>query len=69
MKKIIDFTVKENRQLNPDTFLLVVYSPEMPEIEPGQFVNIKVEHSPATFLRRPMSNMKWERRADYRSMK
>ncbi len=55
MKKIIDFTVKENRQLNPDTFLLVVYSPEMPEIEPGQFVNIKVEHSPATFLRRPIS--------------
>lgn len=55
MKKIIDFTVKENRTLNGDTFLLVLHSPELPEIKAGQFVNVKVEGSPSTFLRRPIS--------------
>ena len=55
MKKIIDFTIQENRPLNTDTFLLVLYSPELPEIQTGQFVNVKVENSPSTFLRRPIS--------------
>ena len=55
MKKIIDFIVKENRQLNTDSFLLVLYSPELPEIQAGQFVNVKVDNSPSTFLRRPIS--------------
>ena len=30
-------------------------SEELPKIHAGQFVEIKVEHSPATFLRRPIS--------------
>lgn len=55
MKKIIDFIIKENRHLNADTFLLVLYSPELPEIKAGQFVNVKIEDSPSTFLRRPIS--------------
>ena len=55
MKKIIDFIVQENKKLNDDTFLLVLYSPELPEIKAGQFVNVKVEDSPSTFLRRPIS--------------
>lgn len=55
MKKIVDFVVKENRHLNADSFLLVLYSPELPVIEAGQFVNVKVEGSPSTFLRRPIS--------------
>lgn len=55
MKKIIDFTVKENRPLNSDTFLLVLHSSELPEIRAGQFVNVKVEGSSSTFLRRPIS--------------
>lgn len=55
MKKIIDFAVKENRHLNADTFLLVLHSPELPDIKAGQFVNVKVENSPSTFLRRPIS--------------
>ena len=55
MKKIIDFTIQENRRLNADTFLLVLHSSELPEIKAGQFVNVKVEDSPATFLRRPIS--------------
>ena len=55
MKKIIDFVVKENRPLNTGNFLLTLYSAEMPEIKAGQFVNVKVESSPSTFLRRPIS--------------
>lgn len=55
MKKIIDFIVKENRPLNADNFLLVLHSTEMPAIQAGQFVNVKVEDSPSTFLRRPIS--------------
>lgn len=55
MKKIIDFVVKENLGLNGDMFLLSLYSAELPEIYPGQFVNVKVEGSPETFLRRPIS--------------
>ena len=55
MKKIIDFTVKENVTLNEDTILLVIHTNELPKIKPGQFVNIKVEHSSSTFLRRPIS--------------
>lgn len=55
MKKILDFTVKENRLLNASMFLLTLHSDELPELKPGQFVNVKVEDSPATFLRRPVS--------------
>lgn len=55
MKKILDFIVKEKRLLNKDTFQLILYSEELPLIKAGQFVNIKIEHSPDTFLRRPIS--------------
>ena len=55
MKKIIDFTIRKNYSLNEDTFILVLHAPELPEIKVGQFVNVKVENSPLTFLRRPIS--------------
>ena len=55
MKKLIDFTVTENKRLNQDTLLLVLHSDELPDIQPGQFVNVRVDHSPSTFLRRPIS--------------
>ena len=55
MKKIIDFTVKENQLLNQDTVLLVLHSDEFPPILPGQFVNVRVDKSPSTLLRRPIS--------------
>lgn len=55
MKEIKDFIVKENRRLNQDTFVLVLFTEKMPDIKAGQFVNVKVEHSPETFLRRPIS--------------
>lgn len=55
MKKILDFTVAGNEMLNDSMFLLTLHSDELPEIHPGQFVNVKVEDSPVTFLRRPIS--------------
>jgi dihydroorotate dehydrogenase electron transfer subunit len=55
MKRIIDFVVQENRALNARVALLALYSGELPELKPGQFVNARVDRSPATLLRRPIS--------------
>jgi len=55
MKKIIDFTVKQNNRINEDVFLLELFSEELPDILAGQFVNVKVNDSETTFLRRPIS--------------
>jgi dihydroorotate dehydrogenase electron transfer subunit len=55
MKRIIDFIVQENRALNAQTTLLVLHSKELPELAPGQFVNVRVDRSPMTLLRRPIS--------------
>lgn len=55
MKKIVEFTVLGNEALNSSMFLLTLHSDELPAISPGQFVNVKVDGSPATFLRRPIS--------------
>ncbi len=55
MKKILDFVVVGNEMLNDSMFLLTLHSDELPPINPGQFVNVKVENSPDTFLRRPIS--------------
>lgn len=56
MKKVSDFIVTENIILNKDYFLIVAKSPDtMPEMFPGQFVDVRVENSQTTFLRRPFS--------------
>jgi len=55
-KRIEDFTIKENRRLNNDLFILELSGNSyFPSLKPGQFVQIKVEGSPETFLRRPIS--------------
>lgn len=57
MKKYcIDLTVKEVKHIN-EKYVLIVLTDEnpLPEMMPGQFVEVKVENSPATFLRRPIS--------------
>lgn len=51
-----ELIVKENIKLNDQYFLLkLTADEELPEMHPGQFVEIKVEDSPTTFLRRPVS--------------
>lgn len=57
MKKyVVDLTVKENLRLNSGYHLLKLSNDsKLPEMLPGQFAEIKVEGSPNTFLRRPIS--------------
>lgn len=56
MKKMIDLIVKENKQLNNQYFLLILSASDgLPDMLPGQFVEVRVDNSPETFLRRPIS--------------
>ena len=57
MKKYLsDLVVRQNQHLNENYVLLKLTSPQpLPEIRPGQFAEILIEHSPTTFLRRPIS--------------
>ncbi len=55
-KRIEDLIIKENRSLSKDVFVLELTANNyLPELKPGQFVQAKVEGSPETFLRRPLS--------------
>ena len=57
MKKfMLDLIVKKNEALNNQYSLLVLTSPDkLPEMLPGQFAEVRVDNSPSTFLRRPIS--------------
>jgi len=55
-KRIDDFKIEENRRLNNDIFILEISGNSyFPSLKPGQFAQVKVEGSPETFLRRPIS--------------
>lgn len=55
-KQIIDFKVIGNKRVNATHFILTLQSElPLPTMLPGQFVEVKVEGSPTTFLRRPIS--------------
>lgn len=57
MKKfMLDLLVKSNTPLNDQYFLLILtHTAPLPEMLPGQFVEVRVDNSPTTFLRRPIS--------------
>ncbi len=57
MKKFVrDFELIANKRINREYYLLVLKSPErLPEMLPGQFVEIRIDNSKDTFLRRPIS--------------
>ena len=57
MKKfILDLTVTENLRLHTNYVLLKLTSQTvLPEMLPGQFAEIRIDGSPTTFLRRPIS--------------
>ena len=57
MKKyMLDMKVTENCQLHNNYCLLkLTADQELPEMLPGQFVQVRVDRSPSTFLRRPIS--------------
>lgn len=55
-KCIENLKIIEIKRLNQDFFILeLIAEDKMPEMLPGQFVQVKVEGSPETFLRRPIS--------------
>ncbi len=55
-KFMLDLVIKSNEALNSQYFILKLTSEEkLPEMLPGQFVEVLVNDSPDTFLRRPIS--------------
>lgn len=57
MKQILDLQVQETAHPREDYVFLRLTNPlgAMPPMEPGQFVEVRVDDSPTTFLRRPIS--------------
>lgn len=56
MKQLKDLRVTSVETLHPRFVLIKLQSDEvLPEIKPGQFVEVKVDGSASTFLRRPIS--------------
>ena len=56
MRYINDWIVKENNRIHDQYSLLkLTLDSEIPEMLPGQFVQVRVDDSPPTFLRRPIS--------------
>ena len=55
-KRIESLQIIENKHLKKDFFIIGLKgNDQIPEMKPGQFVQVKVEDSPETFLRRPFS--------------
>lgn len=55
-KYVLDLTVVSAVLLREKYVLLkLTHEDPLPEMLPGQFVEVRVDHSPATFLRRPIS--------------
>ncbi len=55
-KRIEDLKVTENKRLTNDMFVLELQSADrLPDLKPGQFVQVRVDKSIDTFLRRPIS--------------
>jgi dihydroorotate dehydrogenase electron transfer subunit len=55
-KRIEDLQIIGNKRINNDFFILELSGKsEIPEFKPGQFVQVRVDGSPETFLRRPIS--------------
>jgi dihydroorotate dehydrogenase electron transfer subunit len=55
-KRIDDFKIVDNKRVADDLFILELSSDDkLPEFKPGQFVQVRADNSPSTFLRRPIS--------------
>ena len=55
MKQITDFTLVEKECFGNAVLLRLRGNQPLPEIAPGQFVQVRVDGSPSTYLRRPIS--------------
>ena len=55
-KRIDDFKIVDNKRLTDELFILELSgNEELHQFKPGQFVQVRVDGSPVTFLRRPIS--------------
>lgn len=55
-KSVANFRVIKNTPLNSTNFLIVLEADKpLPQIEPGQFVNVDIKNATEIFLRRPFS--------------
>ena len=55
MKQLVDFKVVEKRDFGRSVLLRLRAEQPLPEIAPGQFAQVRVDGSPSTYLRRPIS--------------
>lgn len=55
MKQITDFKLVEKQNFGRSVLLRLRSEKPLPEILPGQFVQVRVDGSPSTYLRRPIS--------------
>ena len=55
MKQVADFTLVEKECYGNAVLLRFRGSQALPDIAPGQFVQVRVDDSPTTYLRRPIS--------------
>jgi len=55
MKQIADFKLVGKRDFGRSVLLRLRSDQALPEILPGQFVQVRVDDSPSTYLRRPIS--------------
>jgi dihydroorotate dehydrogenase electron transfer subunit len=54
-KQIADFKLIEKQDYGRSVLLRLQAEKPLPDIEPGQFVQVRVDGSPSTYLRRPIS--------------
>ncbi len=55
-KHLLDLTIKATQQLSRQHFLLRLTSPTpLPDMLPGQFVELRIDNTPGVMLRRPIS--------------
>ncbi len=54
-KQIADFKLVEKQNFGRSVLLRLQAERPLPEIQPGQFVQVRVDGSPSTYLRRPIS--------------
>ena len=55
MKQIIDFRLVEKQDYGRSVLLQLRTEQPLPDVMPGQFVQVRVDGSPSTYLRRPIS--------------
>ena len=54
-KQIADFTLVEKQEYGRSVLLRLRAAQALPDIAPGQFAQVRVDGSPSTYLRRPIS--------------